>query len=522
MCFEFDKQKQKQTDSNYMHNLKRLLLFAILLLSQNLWGQQQDGSVFERRITISQENQTLDFILEQISWQANVFFSYDASLVNTLERHSIEAKNKSLFTVLNQLFDSNKFSLSELENQIIITENASPKPITIANDSIPVKYFFLSGKLIENKKGEPVKYASVSVFNKPVGTISNIDGEFLLKIHPKNIQDTVIISCMGYAQILLPAYKLLDEDLFILTPISIRIKEVKVTAITPHQLLKNLRQNIAKNYSSNTKLMTAFYRETVQQDNNYINVSEAVMEILKSQYGHNSRSDLVRLLKARKSPDVQPFKWLNFKLQGGPFTITQLDVVKTMESFINEKYEELYNYEIDRVIWYNSHPVYVVKFHPISSSFYPAFEGEMYVHRETFALVHANYRISKAGLNKAREVMIMKKPPKVKAGPTFVLYTVSYQQYLGKWQLASAQASVKFKIRSKRDNLKSEFHSVSDLLITYIETTDLKRFTKDEKFTKQDIFVEKLGDFDEKYWENYNIIKPNEDLRKAFKYSSMN
>ncbi|WP_346862495.1 hypothetical protein [uncultured Draconibacterium sp.] len=116
----------------------------------------------------------------------------------------------------------------------------------------------------------------------------------------------------------------------------------------------------------------------------------------------------------------------------------------------------------------------------------------------------------------------MRKPPKVKAGPSFVQYTVSFQQYQGKWQLASAQASVKFKVRSKRDKLKSEFHSVSDLLITNIENTDLKRFTKDEKFTKQDIFVEKLGKFDEKYWENYNIIKPNEDLRKAFKNASVN
>ncbi|MCY1721873.1 carboxypeptidase-like regulatory domain-containing protein [Prolixibacteraceae bacterium Z1-6] len=506
-----------------MHRKKLVILAAILLLSLVSIGQQQDGSVFERRITISQPNQTLDFILEQISWQANVFFSYDASIINSTEKYTIEAKNKSLYTVLNQLFDSNKFHLNELENQIIITKKQEQSVSSnTVNDSIQIKYFFLSGKIIEQRKGRPLIYASVSVHNKPIGTISNTDGEFLLKIHPDNILDTIIISSMGYAQKRIPAYNLLDEDLFILSPISIQIKEVKVIATTPKQLLKNMRDNLSKNYSSHSKLMTAFYRETVKQDNNYINVSEAVMEILKSPYENTSRIDLVRLLKGRKSPDVQPFKWLNFKLQGGPFTITQLDVIKTVESFIDPKYEELYNYEIDRVIWYNNHPVYVVKFHPLSSTFYPAFEGEMYVHRETFALLHASYQISKAGLKEAREVMIMKKPPKVKAGPTFVHYSVSFQQYQGKWQLASAQASVKFKVRSKRDRLNSEFHSVSDLLITNIESTELKRFTKDEKFTKQDIFVENLGKFDEKYWENYNIIKPTEDLRKAFKNESLN
>ncbi|WP_346862496.1 STN and carboxypeptidase regulatory-like domain-containing protein [uncultured Draconibacterium sp.] len=375
-----------------------LLILAILLLSFQTKAQQQDGSVFERRISIDQKNQSLDLILEQISWQANVFFSYDATLINTQEKQTIEAKNISLYNVLNELFDTNKFSFSERENQIIISEKNDLVSEIPANDSVKIKYFFLSGKLVENKKGEPIKYASVSILNKPIGTITNIDGEFLLKIHPKYIQDTVVISCMGYAQVRLPANKLLDEDLFILTPVSIRIKEVQVTAITPSQLLRNIRNNLELNYSSNLKLLTAFYRETVQQDNNYISVSEAVIEVLKSPYDNTSRTDLVRLLKARKSPDVQPFKWLNFKLQGGPFTITQLDVIKTMESFIDVKYQDMYDYEIDRVVWYNSHPVYVVKFHPVTSSFYPAFEGEMYVHRETFAVVHAITELVKQAL----------------------------------------------------------------------------------------------------------------------------
>ncbi len=500
-----------------MLNFKYIILLTILLLSFTVKGQQQDGSVFEHRITITQTNQPLDFILEQISWQAGVFFSYDASIINSEEKITVAAENKSLYTVLHQLLDPKVFDLKELGNQIIITKKTElVSHETIAIDSIPVKYFFLSGKLMENKKGRPVKYASVSVLNKPIGTISNTDGEFLLKLHPNHIRDTLIISSMGYAQIRLPASTLLDEDLFFLNPISIRIKEVKVTAISTDRLLEKLRDNYKKNYTASTKLMTAFYRETVQQDNNYINVSEAVMEILKSPYINTTRSDLVRLIKGRKSPDVQPFKWMNFKLLGGPFTITQLDAIKTVETFIDKKYEEVYNYEISNVIWYNNYPVYVVNFRPALTTFYPAFEGKMYVHRETFALLHAEYRISKNGLKQAETIMIKRKPKNVKVRPSYVQYEVNYQQYQGKWHLASAQASVKFKIRSKRDKINSEFHSVSDILITNIQPTNLKRFTRTEKFTQNDIFVDKLGKYDEQFWENYNIIKPNENLRNAF------
>lgn len=501
-----------------MHSHKVLISVAILLLSLFAKGQQQDGSVFERRVTIAQENQPLEHILEQISWQADVYFSYDAQIVDSDRKITIDVENKSLYHVLNVLFNPQKFLLRERENQIIITRKIKDnEQVVSVQDTIPVKYFFLSGKLIEDRRERPVPYASVSVLNKPIGTISNTDGDFLLKLHPDNIRDTVVISCMGYAQVRLPAYRLLDEDLFVLQPVSIRIKEVRVTSITPDKLLRNIRENFDKNYSSYAKLMTGFYRETVQQDGQYINVSEAVIDILKSPYNNHLRKDLVRLIKGRKSPDVQPFRWLNFKLQGGPFTIIQLDVVKNMESFLSENFQGSYRYDIERVIWYNKVPVYVVSFMPTSDDVFPGFIGEMYVHRETFAIVRADFRFNRSSLKQATSIMIKKKPRGVKARPSYVQYHVNYQFYQGKWHLSTAQASVKFKIRSKRDKLNSEFHSVSDLLITDIKPTDLKRFPSSERFTQNDVFVEKLGHFDEQFWENYNIIKPDEDLRKAFK-----
>jgi hypothetical protein len=501
-----------------MHRYKLFISVAILLLSFAAKGQQQDGSVFERRVTIKQQNQVLEYILEQISWQSDVYFSYDADAVNTSRKVSVDVVNKSLYHVLNQLFDPRDYALRERENQIIILKKQNRNKLLVAEtDTVPVKYFFLKGKLIEDRRERPVPYASVSLFNKPVGTISNTDGEFLLKLHPDNIRDTVVISCMGYAQVLIPAYQLLDEDLFVLKPISIRIKEVRVTSITPEDLLHNIRQNMETNYSAHSKLMTAFYRETVQQDGGYISVSEAVIDVLKSPYTNHLRNDLVRLIKGRKSPDVQPFRWLNFKMQGGPFTIVKLDVVKTTESFIDESFQSQYKYNITKVIWYNEEPVYVVHFEPVSSRVFPGFIGEMYVHRETFAIVHANFRFTRSSLKEATGIMIKKKPRGVKARPTYVLYTVNYQQYQGKWHLSTAQAAVSFKVKSKRDRLNSEFYSVSDLLITNIEPTDLKRFPSEERFTQKDVFVERIGNFDEKFWENYNIIKPDEDLSKAFK-----
>lgn len=493
------------------------ILITILLFSLGSAGQQQDGSVFERRVTINAQDQPLRTVLDQISWQARVYFSYDASLLDEDKPVSIDANDQSLYSVLHQLFHPGEFSLTELENQIIITkkkaENDSILPA--AKDSIPVKYFFLSGKILEKKKENPIRYASVSVYNKPIGTITNNDGDFLLKLHPRHINDTLVVSSMGYGQIKMPARQLLDNDIILMEPVSIRIREVKVTSTTPEKLLENIRANIVKNYTAWPKLMSAFYRETVRQDGDFINVSEAVMEILKSPYVNTYRDDVVRLLKGRQSPDVQTFKWMNFKLQGGPFTITQLDVVKTNENFIDKEYEHMYKYNISRVVWYNEHPVYVLEFEPVPGLDFTGFVGELYVHRETFAIVHARFGFNRSGLRKITPVLIKRTPRGVKARPSFVEYQVNYQLHQGKWHLSTAQTSVKFKIRSRRDNINSEFHSVSDLLVTDIQPTELKKFHRDESFSKRDIFVEMIGSYDPDFWENYNIIKPDEDLRNA-------
>lgn len=499
-----------------------VIILTILLLSTTSKAQQQNGSVFENRVTLSQKNQPINFILDQISWQAGVFFSYDASILNSSQKYSIEVSDKSLYTVLNQLFNSSEFKYIELENQVIISKITDEKlPEELKIDSIPVKYFFLSCKLIDEKKEIPIKYATVSLKNKPIGTISNVDGNFLLKIHPDYIRDTIIISSMAYAQIIMPAYEILDEDVIVMKPISIRIKEVKIVATTPDKLLKNIRDHLSVNYSENSKLMTAFYRETIKQDNNYISISEAVIELLKSSYTNTLRSDVVRIIKGRRSPDVKPFQWLNFKLQGGPFTITKLDIVKTLESFINEDFQEFYAYNISRVIWYNKNPVYVLEFKPMSEFNDQGFVGEMYVHRETFAIVHVNFHFNKTGLKNAESVMIKKKPKGVKAKPIYTNYEVNYQQYDNKWHLTNVLASVKFRVRSRKDKLNSEYHSVSDLLITDIHDTELKKFDRNESFTHRDIFVEMINNYDPDFWENYNIIKPDEDLQNAFKSSEV-
>jgi hypothetical protein len=59
-------------------------------------------------------------------------------------------------------------------------------------------------------------------------------------------------------------------------------------------------------------------------------------------------------------------------------------------------------------------------------------------------------------------------------------------------------------------------------LVTNIKPTEIKRFTRNESIGQNDIFVELINGYDEKFWENYNIIKPDENLINAIKTISPN
>lgn len=500
-------------------NLHRTCCLVILLLvTLHGYGYRQQDSVLNRAITVRADNQSVASVLRQITSNEKIFFSYDASLVSTERLVTLAAVSQSVGDVLDLLFPHGEFHYIVKEDYIIITAPGESDDLPVPMSPVPPDTILsIGGRVRDFKTGEPLSYVSVSLRDQPIGTITNPDGDFLLKLPQKHADDTLSFSFVGYAPRNIPVRELLPGGEISLLSIAIRIREVRVKAISVEEILERLRYNIRRNYPSDNRLLTGFYRETVSQDRDYISVSEAVAEVLKASYLDAFREDKVRLLKARKSPDVRSFHWVNFKLQGGPYTITKLDAVKVMETFLDAEFQHLYRYSLDDVIWFREHPVYVVSFRPLKGISYPLFRGEMYIDRESFALVHASYSLDSYGLSTAEESLIRKKPRGFKVKPLRVDYTVDYQEHNRKWYLYSARAEVSFRVRSREDRVNSVFESVSELLVTDIKETDLKRFPGKELFTINDIFAEMSVDYDEGFWGNYNIIKPGEDLQNAIK-----
>lgn len=491
-----------------------LLLFFLPLFSK---AQEKQPSNLKATVSVNIDHGKLIDLFNEITAQTGLYFSYDPQLVNSDQPLTFAAKNITIKEILEQIFN-HLFQVKQLKNQLIIKKNTSASSQLMTTPPETDQTIRIEGAVIDHENHDRLPYASISIMGETLGTITNIDGVFALKIPNEYKSDTVVVSCMGYARKYFMLDTLQQKNLQLaLQPIKIHLKEIKVYAANPLMILDSMVYNIRSNYPTETMLMTSFYREVLLQDKKYVNVSEAVMDILKAPYTSHFREDQIRYLKGRKSMDVQPFQFVDFKMQGGPYYITKLDVVKTMDSFIDPQYRDYYHYELKKTIDYKGKPTFIVSFQPEGKFDYLTYEGELYIERESFALVHAEFSMSRSGIKSARRLLIRKKPKDFNVRPLDLDYQISYKKYKGKWYLNSAQASVKFRVKSKRDKINSIFHSISDLLITDFRETNLRRFKHHQNFNSSDIFSDIITDYDESFWDNYNVIEPSKSLREALK-----
>jgi hypothetical protein len=153
-------------------------------------------------------------------------------------------------------------------------------------------YITITGVVKDIKSKKTLEYVSISVPGTGIGTISNADGGFTIKVRDSLNVKTIEVSHIGYFNQRVP---LSDQDMsnitIFLTRNENKLKEVVVESTDPLQLVEKAIDKIGDNNSLMTNLLTGFYRETIQKRRSYINISEAVIDIYKTPYTQSDAGD---------------------------------------------------------------------------------------------------------------------------------------------------------------------------------------------------------------------------------------
>jgi hypothetical protein len=186
-----------------------------------------------------------------------------------------------------------------------------------------------TGKVIDHATRKPVVFANVYLIGSSLGTVTNADGEFVIKVPVTELNRKLGISNLGYKNMIIDLADLKGrENIFRLELAATSLEQVVIRSDDPIDLLRMAYRRIPENYNTDPEMQVGFYRETVKQNRSYVAVAEAVLDVYKSPYTSLMDYDRVKIFKGRKSEDVKKMDTLMFKLQGGPKTSFLLDVVK--------------------------------------------------------------------------------------------------------------------------------------------------------------------------------------------------
>jgi hypothetical protein len=401
----------------------------------------------------------------------------------------------------------------------IQTANAGTK--TGKNRTYQQTFLTIKGKVVDKETGNPLVFASVAIKETNVATVTNIDGEFIIKIADDGSSRNLEVSFLGFKNKVIPLLELKnngDKNIISLESAPIPIKEIIVKPLDPELIITEVIDNFGKNYPAVPNLMTGFYRETIRKNRTYVSIGEAVVEIFKAPYYNDLRFDGTRIYKGRKGTDVGKMDTILFKLQGGPVTSLDLDIVKNPESVLTKEAMKYYDYKLVGVIEIDEKPHYVIEFIQKPSVEIPLFMGRFYINVDSYAISDVEFGFNLADKEKAASLFIRKKPLGMKVTPEAANYRVKYREQDGKWYFAYSRSEVKFKVDWKKRLFNTNYTTMAEIAITDRTDKEVIKFAGKERVRYSDIFVEKLSAFtDPEFWGEYNVIEPDQSIEAAIR-----
>jgi hypothetical protein len=378
-------------------------------------------------------------------------------------------------------------------------------------------YLEYKGKIVDRSNRDGLAFAHLSVEGTNISTVSNAEGEFLIKI-PEEFKDKkLIISYIGYKNAEIPFYQLNAENIRIaLEPLVIELPEINIISRDANELIKSVFEKRNVNYPNQKIFMTAFYRESIKKNRSYVSLAEAIVDILKQPYT-SYLSDEAQFYKSRKSTDYKKLDTLIFKLMGGPYNSLYLDVMKYPEYLFMDDMMTNYEFTFDHVTYIDHQMIYIVDFKQQPYIKEPLYYGKLYIDAETLALQSAIFNLNLDDKERAASLFIRKKPFNARVFATKASYRIDYIKRGEKWYYNYSRIELNFKIDWKKRLFNSNYYSIIEMAIT-----DWEPFTEEKKIKdkiKHTVILtdEALGFSDPAFWGEYNVIEPEQPIETAIK-----
>ena len=181
---------------------KVLLMFLMAMLCNTLNAQ----NVLSQKVSVNIINKDFKTALNTLEDAASVNFTYRKSLIDPANRVSVQASNERLSVVLDQLLKNTGIKYEAIGKQIVLsadpkasTSVRTPEPskVTPTKPRTPGKGLTIRGKVIDNDNQELIG-ANVTIEGTTIGTSTDIEGNYELKVPAKDLDKVLVFSYVSY------------------------------------------------------------------------------------------------------------------------------------------------------------------------------------------------------------------------------------------------------------------------------------------------------------------------------------
>lgn len=147
------------------------LVLTLFLISSLMTSAQEDSR--SGKLTLNIQETSIHEILEVIETRSDYRFAYNLESINLEKKVSLNVKEKDIDTVLEKLLEKTGISYKIVDKHILLTPQKQDKSEQPSRT--------ISGKVTATD-GEPLPGVTVVVKGTSVGTVTDIDGNYLLNL----------------------------------------------------------------------------------------------------------------------------------------------------------------------------------------------------------------------------------------------------------------------------------------------------------------------------------------------------
>ncbi len=380
-------------------------------------------------------------------------------------------------------------------------------------------YLLLSGKVIDKTTQKPVPHAYVGMMTKGTGTLTNDDGLFFYRFPRIAADSAVVVSVMGYQLFRqkASAYQLNQKDVIIeLQPAQPRVVDSSyIKTFEARNWVSNALDKIKKNNPQVPYLLSGFYRESLQQNGEYAEIREAVLQAEKDPRPKILIPEKIKAIRGRTFASENRSKVLEGYAFPNGTTIVTHSVDIGIPEYLDGKNLYDYVYELDDSIsYYLDKQVYRILFRPVNAGIKAARNGVICINAADTAIVRIEYDFTAEGVKDVMKTSTSDKMfGKTKREPKRLYTCINYKPFGGKWYLQDYRMLLDTQFEQKNNQLLGTIKL--QFVTTEIQKSNGNRISETDVLIDTESFSQQsVPKYDEVIWGNFNFIIPTEAMRQ--------